>query len=380
MVNQVRPQLSTDLSTLSLAGREATGRPALLLMALAVTLPLSVTGCGGQQDSLPAAGREVRCTTTTAERQVVPLTVSATGNLEAEKSINLSTRMMGWIRTIHVDEGERVQIGDPLISIDGSDLVAKKAQTEAAIVEAKAVLANAEKTVERFQKLYAEKSISKQRLDDAVTGRDRAVAGLKAAEAMHEEVSVNLTYLEIAAPVSGVVVRKMIEVGDMANPGVPLLILEKNDLMKVVASLGEKHVNLVKSGDVVKVDITSLPGARFQVPLTEIIHSANPGSRTYDIEAYVDNPDGRLKSGMFARVEVTVGERETIVVPASSIVSRGQLRGVFVVSAEGVAHLRWIRMGREISDGGEVLAGLEGGETIVVSSDQPLIEGDRVVK
>jgi len=380
MVNQVRPQLWTALPRLRRGGRGATGRPALLLVALAVTLPLGVTGCGGQQDSLPTAGREVRGTTMTAELQVVPLTVSATGNLEAEKSINLSTRMMGWIRTIHVDEGQRVQIGDPLISIDGSDLVAKKAQTEAAIVEAKAVLANAEKMVERFQKLYAEKSISKQQLDDAVTGRDRAVAGLKAAEAMHEEVSVNLTYLDIAAPVSGVVIRKMIEVGDMANPGVPLLILEKNDRMKVVARLGEKHVNLVKVGDVVTVDVTSLPGARFQVPLTEIIQTANPGSRTYDIEAYVDNADGRLKSGMFARVEVAVGERETIVVPTGSIISRGQLRGVFVVSDEGVAHLRWIRLGRRISDGVEVLAGLEGGETIVVSSDQPLIEGDRVVR
>ncbi len=350
------------------------------LIPLAAAGLVILTGCGGNQESLPAAGKTLQCTTAVVEVRVIPLTVPATGNLEAEHTVNISTRIMGWVRKIHVDEGDLVKNGDRLISIDDSDLLAKRAQAEAAIVEAEAVLANAEKMAERFQKLYAEKSVSKQQLDDVLTGRDRAAAGLQAARAMREEVVVHLSYVEITAPISGIVARKMVEVGDMTNPGMPLLILQKNDRMKVVARLGEKHINSVKLGDVVTVDVTSLTAATFAVPIAEVIPTANPGSRTYDIEAYVDNPDGRLKSGMFARVEVTVGERTGLVVPWTSIVERGQLRGVYIVDENQTAHLRWIRLGQEMPDGIEVLSGLDGGETIVVSPPEPLVEGDKVVR
>ena len=322
----------------------------------------------------------MRAVTTVAPARTVPQYVFATGGLEAAKTVHVSTRMMGWVRKIHVEEGQAVTAGDPLISIDDTDLRAKMAQVEAGIAEARAVLANAERMVVRFEKLYAENSVSKQQLDDVVTGRDRARAGITAAQAMRDEVEVHLSYVEITAPMAGIVARKKIEEGNMANPGLPLLVLEQNDRMKVVARLGEKDVSSVTAGDSVRVDVTSLADARFAVPLARVIPTANPGSRTYDIEAYLPNPTGRLKSGMFARVSVPIGERQAVVVPAESIISRGQLRGVFVVDGEGLARLRWIRLGHPLAGGVEVLSGLEGGETIVVSAEQPLIEGDRVVR
>jgi len=176
------------------------------------------------------------------------------------------------------------------------------------------------------------------------------------------------------------VTRKTAEAGNMANPGMPLLVLEQTAQMKVVARLGEKHISSVKPGDMITVDITSLPGAKYVLPIEEVIHSANPGSRTYDIEAFIDNPDGRLKSGMFARVEVPVGEREAVVVPAASIIERGQLRGLYVVDKNDVARLRWVRLGADMGREVEILAGLDNGETIVVSAVEPLVEGDKVVR
>jgi RND family efflux transporter MFP subunit len=358
----------------SAGGRASWIHLASLLAALAAG-----SGCGRHHEAEVAAGRDVQATTIVATPQRIGEYVRTTGSLKAQQTVQISTRMMGWVRKIHVQEGQYVEAGAPLISIDDSDLRAKKAQVEAGIAEARAVLANAETMVARFENLFAEKSVSKQQLDDVMTGRDRAAAGLAAALARRQEVEVQLGYVDIAAPVAGLVARKMIEEGDMASPGVPLLVLEDNERMKVIARLGEKDIDAVSPGDTVLVEVTSLEDAQYRTPLARVIPAADPGSRTYDIEAYVPNPEGRLKSGMFARVRVQVGWREAVAVPAASIAARGQLRGVFVVDQDSVVHLRWVRLGHAFAQQVEVLSGLKRGETIVLSAAVPLVEGDRVV-
>ena len=356
-------------------------RNLMLLATLLVLVLISVSACGTKSsETTEAQSKDVACKTGQASIQTVPQTVTATGGLEADKSIMISTRMMGWIRKVHVVENQIVSKGDRLISIDDSDLRAKKAQAEAGITEAKAVLTNAERMAARFEKLYEEKSVSRQQLDDVLTGRDRAAAGVAMANAGLQEINVHLSYLDIVAPADGVIARKMVEEGNMANPGMPLLSLESTDRMKVVAHLGEKDISMVKPGDEVEINITSLSNAQFTASLDRVIQSANPGSRTYDIETYLDNSDGRFKSGMFARVTVSVGTRQAILVPSEAIIKRGQLTGVWIIDSENIIHLRWIRLGHPIGQQMEVLSGLGGSETVVLSSDVPLAEGDKAVK
>ncbi len=351
------------------------------LTVAALLMLLALAGCGTKSsETNEAQSKEISCVTGQASAQNIPLNVTATGSLVADKSVQISTRMMGWVRKIHVSEGQTVHVGDSLISIDDLDLQAKKAQAEAGIAEAQAVLVNAERMAARFEKLYQEKSVSKQQLDDVLTGRDRAASGVKMAEAGLREVNVHLSYLDIVSPVDGIVARKMAEEGNMANPGLPLLTLESTGRMKVIAHLGEKDVSMVKAGDQVNISISSLTDARFTAPLARVIQSANPGSRTYDMEAYLDNTQGRLKSGMFARVTVPVGTRQAILVNTAAVIKRGQLTGVWIVDGQSIIHLRWIRLGHEIGDQVEVLSGLNGGETIVLSSEAPLAEGDKAVK
>ncbi len=350
----------------------ATAAAALLMVPL-------VQGCAPEKPEVRPAGAEISAQTTTAAKVVLPVIVAATGSVEPEIRVNVSTRMMGWVRTLHAREGDKVVKGDPLLAIDDTDIIAKQAQVEAGISEAKAVMKNAEKTAARFQKLYDEKSVSRQQLDDVLTGHDRARAGYESALAARREIAVHLGYLDIKSPIDGVVGRLMLEEGDMATPGMPMLVLEQTERMKITASVGEKDVAGIAVGDEISVAVTSLPGAVYETEITRVTPAANPGSRTYEIEALVDNADGRLRSGMFARVLFSTGSREGIVVPATSIVERGQLRGVHIVDAEGRVGLRWIRLGRETAAGVEVLSGLAGGETIVLSSERPMVEGDRVV-
>ncbi len=359
-----------------LANRKA-ATAALVLTAAAAALLLS--GCGGDQPEVRPAGREVRAQVVEVQPQAVPDYLPATGHLESTQVVQVSTRMMGWVEKLHVDVGDRVDRGDPLIGIDDTDMQAKRAQVEAGISEAEAMLANARVMAERFRSLYEEKSVSKQQLDDVETQLKRAEAGLASARAMRREIEVQIGYLLIEAPIAGVVTRRMIEEGNMASPGHPLLTLEQNDRMKAIARVGERDIGSIAVGDSVIVEVTSLPGARYPTTIDKVVLTADPGSRTYDVEARVANPAGRLKSGMFARVLVPIAHRRTILVPPEGVIERGQLRGVWVVDADGVAGLRWVRLGRRFPGGYEVLSGLDAGERIVLRPEQPLVEGDRVV-
>jgi RND family efflux transporter MFP subunit len=349
------------------------------LAGLALLAATALTGCGSDAETASPEPKEVSCTTGPASLAEVPRYLTATGGLEADKTVMVSTRMMGWVKKIHIEEGHAVSKGAPLLSIDDTDLLAKKAQAQAGIAEAEAVLANAEKMAARFERLYADKSVSRAQLDDVLTGRDRASAGVKMAKAGLREVNVHLSYLDIVAPSDGVVARKMVEEGDMANPGMPLLILEQTEAIKVVAHLGEKDVAQVNAGDSMLVSVGSASAQEYTATIDRVIPTANPGSRTYDIEATLDNSEGLLRSGMFARVHVPVSSRQAVLVPAEAIIRRGQLTGVWIVDQNQAAHLRWVRLGHPQGSQIEVLSGLSGSETVVLTSRQPLAEGDKVV-
>jgi len=353
--------------------------PRLLAGLLLASLVIATVGCGGGDEPASYQPKEVRAELVTAARTAVPRIVMATGTVEAQNSVEVSTRLMGNVREVMVREGETVTAGQDLLRIDDVDMVARQRQAEAAIAEAQAVFQNTETYLARFERLHAENSASRSQLDDARTGRDRAAAGLARAEAGLAEVEVQLSYLRIKAPTDGTVTRRLVDPGDMASPGHPLVMLEQTGVMKVRAGLSERDVDLVDVGAEVRVKVTSLDQAVFTVPIARILPAANPMSRTFDLEAYIPNESGRLRSGMFARVEVPVGSRDAVLVPAEVLYRRGQLTGVWIVDDQRTVHLRWIRIGRAIGDKVDVVSGLQGGETLILRADVPLVEGDKVV-
>jgi RND family efflux transporter MFP subunit len=349
-----------------------------LIYTLLLVAIFALTGCGEKAPEVRPVGQEVSCTVTAVTTSELPKVVTATASVEPEVRVTVSTRMMGWVKELHVTEGDIVAKGDALVTIDDSDMKAKQAQVEAGISEATAMVKNAQKMADRFESLFAEKSVSRAQYDDVLTGLERAKAGLNKAKAARQEIQVHLSYLEIKAPSSGTITRRMVDVGDMANPGHPLFYIDQIDRMKIVARLGEKDVNSVKAGDSVTAEISSLETS-YEIEVARIIPTSNPGSRTYDVEMYIEN-NGTVLPGMFAKVAFPIGSRNCVVIPEDAVVVRGQLRGVFIVDANGLAQLRWVRLGDKHNNNIEVISGLSGNETIVLSSAKTLAEGDKVVK
>ena len=306
--------------------------------------------------------------------------VSASGKIEATNSANLSTRMMGFVNRVHVKVGDKVRKGQLLVSINNSDLQAKRAQVNAGITEATAAFNNAQKDYNRFKALFADNSASQKEMDDMTAHYEMAKARLEAANQMKNEVNSQFAYANISAPFSGVVTNKFVEKGDMANPGMPLIAVEAPGKFEVTAMVPESEISQIKSGTTVDVLVKSL-GETVKGKVTEVSTSAKNTGGQFLVKAELDKTDAKILSGMFATVQFPVektAKSNMVLIPSEAIVNRGQLTGIYTVSQSNTALLRWLRLGRTYGDQIEVLSGLNADESYIVSAESKLYNGARV--
>lgn len=305
----------------------------------------------------------------------------ASGKLVAKNSVNVSTRMMGYISSIPVEVGQKVSAGQTLININAADIQAKDGQVQAQIAQAEANFQNAQKDFERFQNLFNSGSASQKELDDMTTRFQMAQAGLDAAHQMRSEVSAHRQYTSINAPFSGVVTAKHAEVGNMANPGMPLLTVESTKDLQAQVMVSEKYITQIKPGSTVKVILTST-GKELNGTVAEISQSATYTGGQYIVKVNIPNDEAFLP-GMFVRTYFPVentntGIETSVLIPQSALVRNGQLQGVYVISAQNTAVLRWLKVGKKFGDQIEVLSGLGPDDTYIVSANGKLFNGAKV--
>lgn len=337
---------------------------------------LASAGCGSEHvGDAERPGRDA-VTAETAIAQLAPVveTVEVTGSIEPEARVMPGTKIMGRIESVEVDVGDRVREGEVLARLEKRDLEAAVEQASAAISMAEAQLANARAHYERIVDLHSRGSVTEKNLEDATSGYRVAEAGLEQAKASLAAAEVNLSYAVVRSPIQGYVTAKKVEAGDLANPGMPFFVIEKLSTVKVKASVPESDIVNIDQGDEASVSV-AVADRRFESVVDRIVPSGDPMSRTYEVQLLTDNPEGKLKSGMFARVSFGKAQAELLMVPRSAIKQRGQLEGLFVVDEDGVARIRWVRLGPEHDGRVEVLSGLEPGERFVVDPPPALVDG-----
>jgi RND family efflux transporter MFP subunit len=305
--------------------------------------------------------------------------ITASGKIEAVQNANLSTRMMGYVNNILVNVGDKVTKGQLLISINNADISAQKAQVDASIVEATVALNNAEKDYARYKALFAENSASQKEIDDMTANYEMAKARLESAKQMKNQVNAQLSYTNITAPFSGVITGKYINKGDMANPGMPLLSIETPGAFQVVAMVPESQISEITENSTVNVMVKSL-NQLVEGKVTEISTSAKNTGGQYLVKIILEKTDAKILSGMFATVqfEVENSATTTVLIPTSAIVTNGGLKGIYTVSEQNTALLRWLRFGAVQGDMVEVLSGLNANEQYIVAADGKLANGVKV--
>jgi RND family efflux transporter MFP subunit len=310
--------------------------------------------------------------------------IAASGKIEAENSANLSTRMMGYVTKVHVKTGQKVSAGQLLVSINNTDLQAKKAQVDAAILQATAGYNNAKKDYDRFVNLFAQQSASQKELDDMTSRFEMAKAGLEGAKQMRNEVMAQFSYSNITAPFSGEVTNTFVKEGDMANPGMPLVSIEGASRMQVTAMVSESDITHIKNGMSVTITVKSVH-KEVSGKVIEVSGSAKNTGGQYLVKVMLTTTDKTILSGMFVNVQFPVSNRvesgtstDKVMVPESALIQQGQLTGIYTIGSSNTAILRWVRTGKKFGDQVEILSGLTANEQYIVTSEGKLFNGAKI--
>lgn len=327
---------------------------------LAAVLLSTAAGCPSRDEPVGtgeagARGPVVRVSVVEARTVDVPLTVEVTGRVTAVFDATLSSKVPGIVRELHAREGAHVEKGEALVVLDSRELRASLARAEAEVENARTHLA-------RMQRLFEEDSVARQELDDA----RRA---FKVAQASREEAKARLSYTVTQAPFRGVIADRLVEVGELASPGQPLLRLEDPRRLQLEATVAERDVKAITEGERIPVIIDALDDEPLEGTVTRVLPSGDPATHTFLVKVALPQAPG-LKSSMFGRMRLTRGVSQTILLPKAAVVERGQLTGVYVVGQGRRISLRWIKVGRTLQGRREVIAGLNPGELVLADAGQ----------
>jgi RND family efflux transporter MFP subunit len=327
----------------------------------------------------------------TAQRTTVPNYVEATGTVRAAQSAQLASQVTGTITRVNVHDGDAVRRGQVLINIDEAQphaayqsATAGLQASQQAIAVADADYTLAESTMQRYQMLYDKKSVSpheydevKARLAAATARRDTAHANSAQAEAAVAEARTTVGFTRIRAPFDGLVTTKLVDVGAMAAPGVPLLVVEDPSHFRLEAMVDESQISVVRLGASVPVVLDSLGNQPITGKLVQIVPAADPASRTFTVK--IDLPSNpQIRSGLFGRARFPSGERQSILVPQTALLHRGQLDAIYVVGKDEIAGLRYVTLGKPSASDVEVLSGLDSGERIIAQPADRELVGKRI--
>lgn len=334
-----------------------------------IAVPLIAMGCGSDHDA-PAAAEvhPVQATLVTAERVEMPSQLPLRGTVIAGKTATVSTRVMAEVTAVSVQMGDVVRPGQLLMEIDPQATQGQVAQARGALGQAQAALMLAEKNHERFKALAEKNAASELELDQARMQYEAARGAVEQAEGAVAAASAVAGDLEIEAPFHGRVARRMVEVGDLAAPGRPLMVIESEGEQRFAVSVPESLMSgtQLAVGSTIEIEIGSRGDlGRFEAPIVRMSPGADPASHSFELELGL--PHGDLKTGTTGRAWIPGAERSLVVIPQDAVIRRGGAVMVVVRDFEGRASSRVVTLGDALPDARiEVLSGLTGGETIAV--------------
>ncbi len=303
-------------------------KPLLKISLVSLLVLALAAGAGGYAywRRQEAQAPENRYRLQTVGRGDITQTVSANGTLNPIVLVNVGTQVSGTVTRLYVDFNDKVEKNQPLLELDQSLLAAQARQSEANVGNVSATLDLARANEVRMQALFAQEYVSRQELDQAVQARKSAEAQLAQARAAAEKDRVNLGYTVIRSPVSGIVVDRVVDLGQTvaASYQTPTLIKIAQDLseMRIDSSFAEADIGKIKEGQKVRFTVDAFPDRSFTGEVQQI--RMNPTTTqnvvTYNVRVSLANPDHILLPGMTAYVNIGVAEsRDVLLVPNAAL-------------------------------------------------------------
>lgn len=330
--------------------------------------------------------------TTQAVLEIVPEFYEAVGTVRPRQETRVESQVQGRIVKVLVRAGDLVKKGDRLVVLDSREFrarldragqallsaKARRSQSEQMIHAARAAFQRAEAAYKRVQTYFKAEAATQQQLEEAEAafrqaraglqqaedGLREANAGVRQAEKVVEESRIALSYKEIQALAAGEVTRRLVEPGDTAFPGKPLVMLQTRGALRLEALIPEGLIDRLNKGDTLSVTIDAL-NQTVNGRLTEVVPAADPRTRSFLVKVHIPSIEG-LYPGMFGRLLVPVGEASVVWLPESAVRRIGQLELVTAFIGNEWKEI-FITTGRTSGDRVEILSGLNGDETVALA-------------
>ena len=367
-----------------------------VIMFFAVTaLVVFRLSSGAKTDALKS--RVITVATVAPLKQDLDIRLTYTADITPNQSVNLFSRVDGYIAKVYVEKGDLVKANQLLVEIDHSDYLHAVNQAKANLAAARARVAqqdagvrNATLTLNRMQLLIKDQFVSQQDLDNAQISFDAAAAALDSLRAQVQQMEVavaqaetNLTYSFIRAPFAGYVAERNLDLGSYVSGATGgtstisrgILTLHEIQTVRILIEIVERDVPLIQVGQRAEVRAEAYPNRIFEGTVTRVVQALNRATRTMTIEVDLPNKDHVLKGGMFARVEVLVGtHRQAIQIPIDAVSRLEDTQYVYIVR-EGKAQRVPVEIGARDENRVEITKGLDGSEQVIVSGKDLVHDG-----
>lgn len=291
--------------------------------------------------------------------ETVPQDAVYSANVQAYAVNNIAPQSGNRIQKINVEVGDFVSAGQVLAEMESF-------QMEQAGLQLK----NAEVELGRLRQLYEEGGVSQSDFESVELSYN-------VARTSYDNLERNTI---LRTPISGVVTARNYDRGDMYTMTQPLFTVQQITPVKILVGVSESDYTKVKKGDKVTLTADALPGKEFTGSVVRLYPTMDPTTHTFNVEVQVRNEKRELRPGMYARVTVSFGENENVVVPDVAVVKMqgSGVRSVFVLEDDSTVSLRNVGLGRHFDGKYEIVSGLEAGEKVVVNGQAVLKAGVKV--
>jgi multidrug efflux system membrane fusion protein len=312
------------------------------------------------------------------------------GNVLPLARVDLAFKRGGYVAEVRrvgrrpgalIDEGDRVKRGAVLARLRDADYRVKLEQARAQLIQAMASENQSKQDLERANKMFAGSAMPRSTLDGAQNKSDAVSAQRRAAELLVQEAELALADCTLSAPLDAVVLKRMVEPGNLVGPGSPGFILANNSSMKVTFGVPDVMLDKVKVGTPLEVTVEAVSAVPFSGQVSRVAAAADPKSRLFEIEVLLPNANGRLRAGMIASLHVDAAVADAgLSVPLTAVVRPpGKTEGFAVFVAEdNVVKIRTIEPGEVCGSTIEVRSGLQRGDRVVAEGAAQSFDGEKV--
>jgi membrane fusion protein (multidrug efflux system) len=345
--------------------------------ALGACLLLGLAACGSDPAEPEVTGAPV-----TLQRVLaVDVTdrIEATGELLAKERAQIAAEVAGQVTEIRIDEGGAAQAGDAVLTIDPERRTLERDSARARVTESQAALREQEREYERIKELHQRKVASQTQLDQTETKLKLARSRRVAAEAELGMQERALADAVVRAPFAGMIADRLVSRGEYVTPGQKLFELVSLDPIEVEFHLTEIDSSRVRLGNDVGVRVAPFPDETFSATVTIVSPTIDPRTRTLRVKAQLDNADGRLRPGLFARVDLGIARREGVpMISEEAVLQRADGAVVFRALADNRVERRLIEIGPQRDGMVEIAKGLAPGDRVVLRGQAGLADGQLV--